>query len=237
MNGRDREVARIQKAHKAVSVITLMNGGFKNWIDFLKPDVEDLSAVPRKNLKTDYSDVKKRLAGEIKTFYNKHFQNMSEDILAKLYDKIKELPWGLEIPIKEFEQRHSPINSRVLIGAPKHSTVVISLWGMQFKYPEDYLAKDLSEALRIAQETNNGLIKYKNLSQGETKDKKEEIASLQRTLEFASRACVLCCFSLLESYLNGIAWEFAEDNKSMNTLSNNNRKLIRIRAEPHLAIN
>jgi len=202
-----------------------MLGLVKGWHEFLKVDSADLTGLPRKRLKSGYHDTKKRLTKEIREFCKKNFDSMGETVLSNLYEEIKSRR-GLEIPLSEFEEKYSQIKEKVLMGQPRHATVVISLWGLQFMYPEDFFAKDVQEALRIVRSERDKLMAYKEMSQRELEKKKEDVASLIGRKGYASRTCLLCCFNLVESYFNGIAWDFCREKGRWERLSNKRRDFL-----------
>jgi hypothetical protein len=225
MNGRSREVTKIRTANRASAVGQLLLGEIKDWAEFLQADSIDLESLPRRNLKAGFSDVRRRLSSEIKGFCGRNFSNITSAVLSDLYEDIKSRR-GLELPLDEFEQKYSAFEPRVLRGQPQHATVVISLWGLQFKYPESYLAEDVKEALSQARTGEADLKEYSGMSHRELEKKREEIARLTRRQQFATRTCLLSCFNLVEAYFNGIAWEFARRTGRMNELSNKKRQLI-----------
>jgi hypothetical protein len=225
MNGRSREVARIREADRAAAVGKLLLGQFKNWQEFLEIDTLDLEAMPRRRLKSGHHDVRKRLSKEIDSFCSRNFVNMTAKKLSMLYEQIKSYR-GLEIPLQEFEELFSTIKTQALRGHPQHATVVISLWGMQFKYPEHYFAEDIQESLSRARELSDQLKTYSGLPHTKAKQDRDEIALMIRGREFSVRACLLSCFNLIEAYFNGLAWEFSRNSEAISKLSKNKREMI-----------
>jgi hypothetical protein len=225
MNGRSREVIRIREANRAAAVGKLLLGQLKNWQEFLEIDAIDLESMPRRRLKSGHHDVQKRLSKEIGAFCSRNFGNMTAKKLSMLYDQIKSYR-GLEIPLQEFEERFSTIKPQALGGHPKHATLVISLWGMQFKYPEHYFAEDIQESLTRARDLSEQLKTYSDLPHTKAEQDRDEIALMIRGREFSVRACLLSCFNLMEAYFNGLAWEFSKDSEAISKLSNKKRELI-----------
>lgn len=223
-SGREREARRIRTANRAAAVGRLMLGEFNDWHEFLQADVLDLENLPRRNLRSGQVDVKLRLAPEIMAFCKKNFQNMTERNLSILYEEIKAFR-GLELELSEFERRFSPIKRKVLNGRPPHLTVSISLWGLQFKFPEEEISKDLVEALQQATNSQQELSAFENLSHTKLRGIRDEIGLLVRQNTFASRSIVLNSFNLLEAYLNGLAWDYVQMHGT-SSLSNRRRKLL-----------
>jgi len=99
--------------------------------------------------------------------------------LEMLYERIK-AHRGLELPLKEFEENYSKLNPKALNECPTHSTVVISLWGLQFKFPEDYLAKNLYTSLNEALEVHSELFKFKEKRHSMLINNREKISLMIR---------------------------------------------------------
>jgi hypothetical protein len=198
---------------------------YNSWEDFLEADKLDLESLPRRMLKSGAKDVKQNVLKNVKLFCAKNFENMTEAKLDLLYEEIKATR-GIEFPLKVFEHRYSKIHKRVLKNAPPHCTVVISLWGLQFKFPEDYLTKDLIGILTVALDANKELEKFKRVPHAKARKEKDAISSFVRIQEQAVRSCLLTCFNLIEAYFNGIAWDFAQDTDAFNKLSKKDRSRI-----------
>jgi hypothetical protein len=225
MDGRSREALKIKQANRAAAVGRLLLGTVEDWHEFLEADTLDLTSLPRKNLKSVYHDVQKRLSGEIERFFARNFVDATSRKLSVLCEAIKSHR-GLEIPLNEFETQFFALTPKTLSGHPRHSTIVISLWGLQFMYPEHFFAEDIKESLTQAASIGKQLEPYAHRHHQAAKQEKEEIARLIRQQQFASRTCLLSCFNVIEAYFNGIAWEFAQRNEHMERLSNNKRNLI-----------
>ena len=131
--------------------------------------------------------------------------------MVKLYDLLvaRHSEWFL--PLRDFERDFGRFKPGVLKGAPLHSTVHISPWGLQTEFPEQGLLKDLAVSLNEAIEIEERrLTPYRTKSWGEKKQQKTkaEIADLIRRRDAHQRTCVLSCFNLIEAYINGLAWDF-----------------------------
>jgi hypothetical protein len=174
----------------------LLLGEISSWTEFAQADEEELRSLPRRSLRAGVSDVEQRLVQAIKQFRNRNFSNMSEETLALLYATVKEHE-GLEMPLAEFETQYARIRREVLRGAPEHATVVISLWGLQFKYPEDYLAKDVAQAIEWAKTADEQLRSLRGMAHACLRAERDRIALLVRQKDCASRTCLICCFNLL----------------------------------------
>lgn len=223
-SGREREVKLIRQANRASATARLMLGEFDNWHEFLKADTLDLENLPRRNLKAGSKDVKHNLSPEIKRFCDRNFQSMDERKLSQLYEAVKARR-GIELPLLEFEYQFALIQPKVLKGRPKHLTVCISLWGLQFKFPEGEIAKDLFESLDMAVEVETSLKLFKEKQHSEIRENRNQISRLTRRKSFAARSTVISCFNLIEAYLNGLAWDYVQTHGT-DTLSNRKRSLL-----------
>jgi len=224
ISGREREARRIRRANRAAAVGRLMLGEFHSWYDFLQADVIDLENLPRRNLKSGQADVKQRLSPELIGSCARNFQGLTEQKLSALYEEIKAFR-GIELELSDFERRFAPIKRDVLKGRPPHLTVSISLWGLQFRFPEEEISKDLAEALQQATDSRQELDTYEKLSHMKLRNNRDKISSLVRQNTFASRSIVLNCFHLLEAYLNGLAWDYIQKNGTT-SLSNRRKRLL-----------
>ncbi len=225
LKGRDKEINAITRANKACAVGNLMCGKYDSWQQFLEVDTNDLSEFPRRNLKAGYKDVLKNVNKEIRKFCSKNFLEYDIDKLVELFELIK-TNRGFEIPLNEFQNRFFKFKKGVIPGIPLHATVVISLWGLQFKFPEDYLSKDVKESLKLLQKAEGNLKKHKDSHMTAVKMQKEKIASVIQSQSYAVRTCILSCFNLLEAYLNGLGWEYFHNSNNL-SLSKNDHKILK----------
>ena len=209
----------------AVAVVRLMDGQLTDWRSFDAAQHPHLGDLPRKRLKSGYEDVKRRLNPDIRDFCKANFEDMDQEKLCRIYEYIRQ--WrGLNMSLADFERQYGCILSPARRFCPPHATVHISLWGLQFEYPEDYLSKDLREALELARAAERELNAYRDATQSEATDQREEVACLVRRRDYASRTSLICCFNLVEAYLNGIAWHFVQEGRDQG-LSASKRKLVR----------
>jgi hypothetical protein len=224
-SGRDREVARIRRANKASAVGRLLLGEIRSWQEFLEAETFDLASLPRRRLKAGSQHVGRFVAGEIAQFCRQNFEGMTEVRLAELFEVVK-AGRGVELPLEEFETRFGRLSPDRGRGVPRHATVCISLWGLQFKFPEDFLSKDVIEGLTRVRDSERQLAAFAELGHHELSPRRGEIADLVRQREFCARSCILTTFNLVEAYFNGLAWDFARDAASMAGLSKRQQELI-----------
>jgi len=222
--GRERDAKIIRRANRAAAVGRLLLRQINSWEDFLAADTINYEKLPRRQLKAGVADIKSRLGLEIKRFCSKNFIGMSEDKLSLLYEEIN-ASRGLEMPLFEFEQKYAQIKREVIKGNPNHLTVCLSLWGLQFKFPEDEISKDIIQALDIVSKTKHELDHYKQISHIDIEEDRINIGTIITQNHFGSRSTLLSCFNLMEAYLNGLAWDYINKNGTKD-LSNNQRKLL-----------
>lgn len=224
LSGRDKEAAMIRQANRAGAVGRLMLGDTQDWIEFLRADQVDLITLPRRQLRSGKADVKSRLSKQLEQFCERNFIGMTQQRLSDMYEEIKAFR-GLEMPLLEFENRFAPVRKEVLRGNPTHLTVCVSLWGLQFRIPEEDLAKDIMEAVGLAARAERQLVQFQTAPQAELLRNRETIGSWVRQKTFAARSGVIACFNLIEAYLNGIAWDYLRTADTTG-LSNRGRKLL-----------
>jgi len=223
-SGRDKEASMIRQANRAAAVGRLMLGEIHHWAEFLGADQIDLTALPRRQLKSGKADIKRRLSAELEKFCGKNFNGMTQQRLSVMYEDIKAFR-GMEMPLLEFESRFAPVRKEVLKGNPAHLTVSVSLWGLQFRLPEDELTNDIIEAADLGANAQERLRCFESSTQTELLRNRAKIGSLSRQKMFAARSGVIACFNLMEAYLNGIAWDYLR-TAEMAVLSNRSKKLL-----------
>jgi len=211
--GRDREAALIRHANLACAAGRLLLGEMSSWNEFLEPDAVDYTKLPRKQLKSGKYDIQKNLKDRIDGFCKSNFSRMTRTKLVTLYEELK-THRGLEIPYTEFRERYSPVKGFYDKGYPEHSTVCISLWGLQYRFPEHDFSNDMVFATEQFIKADIELVEYRGKQHSQLTKDKDKIADLIRKTESAKRQVVQTAFSLLECYLNGIAWSYYQKEKS-----------------------
>jgi hypothetical protein len=226
LTGREREAVKILIANRASAVGNLMLGKFDDWQPFINEGCQpSLITLPRKSIRAGAKDVQKKISKEIDKFCKQNFFGMNAKKLSDLYEVILN-NGGLEISLPDFENDYAKIKPQVLKDTPRHATVVISLWGLKFQFPEFELSNDIISSLNMARQANDDLNKLNKDRFSENKAKKEEISMLISNFKCGSRSCLLSCFNLIEAYLNGIGWEFLKNPSVIDQLSNKNRKRL-----------
>jgi len=182
---------------------------------------------PRREIQAGKAYLRENLRGEIAKFCNKNFQGVKPIDLAHLYEPLYARGSIWRLPFTEFAELLGQLRLGVLRGAPLHSTISLSPWGLQTEYPEMHLVKDLALAFKAIVEIDHELGEYKNVPwyKAKKEETKRQVADLQRRAAFHRRTCVLSCFNLTEAYINGLAWEYVQIN-DISSLSKNKQKIL-----------
>jgi hypothetical protein len=110
---------------------------------------------------------------------------------------------GLYVRLDEFEKRFFPLADWVKRRFPFYAHVSISTYGLQFEFPEHHFMGDLDSAFDTLKETR-AQIDALQLTDGNMKTKRDEIARLISREKFISRSMVSASFSLVEAFLSGL---------------------------------
>ena len=226
-NSRSRKAKLIRDANKASAVGRLLLGQISDWTEFLEPETTDYESLPRRQLKSGRKSVRDQCKPGIDKFCRKNFASMDQSKLVKLYDAIKSSR-HLEIPYVDFLQQYGEIRKFKEDGYPLHSTVCISLWGLQYRFPEKDFADDLCIALDDAQKAGEWILARQKERTSHLKNvyDKEQIADKVRRYESSKRRVVQCVYSLIECFLNGLAWEYMQSIDGTDDLSKSARKRL-----------
>jgi hypothetical protein len=224
--GRDSEVETIIAYNRAVEVANLMlgklNGPMKSIFS------KDYKNIPRRNLKAGKTDVTKKRK-EIERFCRENFRNSTVQKMAAFYEILFEHGSEFRLSLLEFQEKVGEPRTGILKGAPLHSTICISSWGLQTEFPEMHLCRDLGIAFNevLDMKTSIDEVEAEKLAWSDAKKEKRkaEIRAIQSKMKYNMRMCLICCFNLLEAYINGIAWEYRQ-LCDLQALSENKRKMI-----------
>jgi hypothetical protein len=225
--GRDREIEIIVIHDRAVEIAKLMFGHLNRP---LKPiSHNDYVDMPRRNIKNGFIDVKSKWK-ELEKICRTDFESATPYKFAKLYELIFSYESNYRIPLTKFIEIVGKPREGRLKGAPLHSTIHLSPWGLSTEFPEMHLVRDLAIAYNTILDYNNIIkdVELQKISWKEAKkvDKKIEIAKQISTRKYHMRMCVICCFNLIESYINGIAWEYNYAN-DISKLSFEHQKILK----------
>ncbi|HPA47687.1 MAG TPA: hypothetical protein PK395_18135 [bacterium] len=185
-----------------------------------------ITGICQEEIRAGKMDVKKKRT-EIEKFCRDNFKKDSVKKMAEFYEILFEHDSQFRLPLLEFMDKiGEPLDGR-LKGVPLHSTICISPWGLQTEFPEMHLFRDLGLAFNEVLDMKARIyeIERERISWSDAKKKKAEIGTIQSKMKYSMRMCLICCFNLLEAYINGIAWEYKQQN-DLQSLSENERKMI-----------
>jgi len=202
-----------------------MLGEVREWTEFLEPDTQDFASMPRRELKALEDDARRRLDKEIRRFCDRNFEGMTISVLDSLFDAIK-AHRGLVMPRVAFEAEYAALRDAVVRDSPLHSTVEISLWGLQFWFPEEHLANDLLQALTDGEQAMRALEPHREARHSDVLAQRDEVRDLMRRRLYAARSGLLTVFNLMECYLNSMAWEYLRSRPGEPPLSNRKRRAL-----------
>ncbi len=207
--GRKREVNEIVQHDRAVQVGLLLLGKLNGPMNSIFH--EDYINRPRRELKSGIDSIRgDGLRDEINKFCRNNFENLQLQDLAKLYEPLYEHGSNWRLPLINFKKDYGCPKEAVLNGAPLHSTVSLSFWGMQTEFPEMRLIDDIAVSFNAAVALEDEQKQFQDISCYKAKAKQPQIADILRRSAAERRFCILSCFNLVEAYINGIAWEYAQ---------------------------
>lgn len=208
--GRQREVAAIVTHDRAVEVAKLLMGLLNAPMRPIFP--EDYQSLPRRNLRSGKQSLRDGRQDELKDFCRDNFGTSDFKRLSALYERLYENSSRLRLPLQEFAEIVGQPPSDVLRGAPRHSTIALSPWGLQTEYPEMHLARDLGLAYNDALDSHQDSKQHDGVSWKRAKGQatRDVLAAALRRGKYSMRMCLLSCFNLVEAYINGVAWEYVQ---------------------------
>lgn len=223
--GRDREVSAIVAHDRAIEVAQLLMGKLNRPMRAIVP--ADYRSLPRRNLRSGKASLRDGRVQELEHFCKRNFGTANVRRLASLYERLYEHGSQLRLPLKEFAELIGQPQEGVLRGAPRHSTVCISPWGLQTEYPEMHLVRDVAVALNTALSLEAEIDQHEGTPWAKAKreEVRKHIAVLRTRAAFHRRMCVLSCFNLIEAYINGVSWTFTESH-DISGLSKNKQDLL-----------
>jgi hypothetical protein len=224
-SGREREVNAIVAHERAVEVANLLLGKLNGPMRRIFP--EEYLSLPRNQLRFGKASLRNGRAEELEGFCQRNFGTDDSSGLARLYEKLFACGSQLRLPLKELAVLIGQPQEGVLRGAPRHSTISISPWGLQTEYPEMHLVRDMAVAFNSAVALDVEIRRQEGMPWVKAKQAaiKKQMAQLNTRASFYRRMCLLSCFNLVEAYINGIAWEFA-DRHDISDLSKNKQDLL-----------
>jgi hypothetical protein len=197
---------------RAVEVANLLLGKLDR--PMRRIDAESYHGKPRRQLRSGVASMRDGQRAQLAAWCEDNFGTKNYHRLAGLYDRLYQSNSELRLPLKEFAALIGQPQEGVLGGAPRHSTIAISPWGLQTEYPEMHLSRDMAVAFNAALVLDRERKQHEGTSWANAKRQgiRKQVADLNTRAAFHRRMCVLSCFNLIEAYVNGIAWDFTDSH-------------------------
>ena len=142
------------------------------------------------------------LSAETRKFITRNFARCDYNELARLCDAVNP-GLGLYLRLDEFEKSFFALAEPVRRRFPFYAHVSISIFGLQFEFPEHHFLNDLDAAFEDLKETRQRIDDLG--ATGQTmKSRRNDIAPLISREKFISRSMVSASFSLVEAFLSGL---------------------------------
>jgi hypothetical protein len=190
---------------KALVVARLLLGDLDNWKVFVQ-EREVAGQISNRRMARSVSAQIGRnyrdLSSETEKFINENFARCDYSLLAHLCDAI-EPNIGLYLRLDEFESRVFPLADSVKLQFPRYAHVSISIYGLQFEFPEHHFIKDLGAAFEDLREVQERLDSL-GLSDQDVKRRRNDVDKLLSRQKFISRSMISASFSLVEAFLSGL---------------------------------
>jgi len=134
---------------KALVASRLMMGDLPNWAAFEQERNTAGMIANRRTARSVSSQIGRgyrELSTETKNFIEGNFLRCDYDQLARLCDEV-EVGNGLSLRLDEFEQRYFRLAESVKRRVPGYAHVHISMYGLQFEFPEHHFLRDMETEL------------------------------------------------------------------------------------------
>jgi hypothetical protein len=197
--------ANAQTKMKALVASRLLKGDINNWVVFEQERETARKIANRHTARGVSSQIRRgyrELSTEIQRFIAKNFSRCNYSDLAYLCDAI-EPGIGLHLRLDEFEKAFFPLAESGKQRFPFYAHVSISVWGLQFEYPEHHFLQDLDAGLDDLKEVRLRLNAL-GVTDANMKSKRDDIAPLISREKFISRSVISAAFSLAEAFLSGL---------------------------------
>lgn len=204
LSGREREALELELLEKARCVGILMKREQFDW--GIVPAWDSFAQMPRRELKAQV----KQLRSIIRQFCKSFFPGATPESLAWLYDQVLQNSGSYSLSRLEFEEKVGRLSRRVAPDIPLHAAVMVSAtFGLQFQFPEDHMCKDWAVAYNRFLEFDEVWSKLQDVRLWDITVRKhlEVIGAISRVRDFYARATILTGFNLVETFINGLAWE------------------------------
>lgn len=196
---------------KAMVLSRLLMGDFDAWEDFEQERERATQIVNRQIARSVSARIGrsyKDLSTETESFISENFERCDYSDLARLCDVIP-IRSGLYMRFDKFSNNFVPLAKHVRDRFPVHAHVSISLYGLQFEFPEHHFLKDLDVSFDQLADVRSRLAKLPP-DQTAHKARRSDVADLVSRDKFLSRSIISASFSLVEAFLSGIFYTAIE---------------------------
>lgn len=197
--------ANAQTRMKALVTSRLLLGDIDDWRVF-EQERDTAGKIANRHaarsVSTQIGRSYRELSTETKKFISQNFIHCDYSDLARLCDAI-ETGIGLNLRLDEFEKAFFRLAEPVKRRFPFYAHVSISVWGLQFEYPEHHFLQDLDAGLDDLEETRLRLAAL-GVTDANMKSKRDDIMPLISREKFISRSIISASFSLVEAFLSGL---------------------------------
>lgn len=212
---RHQETAALARNNQIIALSRLLAGTLNTWAQFLVgTDAATLDQIDRRQIKSQLAHTSSLVAKLVKEFNRFFLHEASERVFVAIWHEIKaNIPYGLRLPILEFEKRFTPVRREVGRGRdqrrPYHATICITLTGLTYVYPEWHFTQDIVLAMNEARQVQVQLAGVLEDPSAKTQWlQMRDSAMRQMSIH---RWCIISCFSLIEAYLSGLAWRYQHE--------------------------
>jgi hypothetical protein len=198
-------MAAAQIRMKALVASRLMMGDLPNWAAFEKERNTAGMIANRRTARSVSSQIGRgyrELSTETKNFIDRNFLHCGYDQLARLCDEV-ETGIGLSLRLDEFEQNYFPLAKAVKRQFPGYAHVHISMYGLQFEFPEHHFLRDIETSLPELLDTRSRLATFTGPELDVRRDR-DVVGELVAKEKFLSRSTISATFSLAEAFLSGL---------------------------------
>jgi len=190
---------------KALVASRLLLGDFDDWKTFEQERETAGKILNRRAARSVSSQIGRNyreLSAEMRQFIDKNFARCNYDDLARLCDAVRP-GIGLYLRLDDFEASLFALAEPVKRRFPFYAHVSISIYGLQFEFPEHHFINDMDAAFEDLKETRQR-IDALGLTDANVKRQRDAIVPLISREKFISRSMVSASFSLVEAFLSGL---------------------------------
>lgn len=190
---------------KALVAARLLMGDFEDWGHFQQEREAASQIVNRRAARSVSSQIGRSygdLSKETQRFIFDNFLRCDYGDLAKLCDAVQ-IRHGIYQRLDEFETTFFPLAEKIKRRFPFHAHVSISLYGLQFEFPEHHFMRDMERGLNDLWEVQSQLNEIRTRGRV-SKDDRGKVRELVGREKFLSRSTISASFSLVEAFLSGL---------------------------------